>query len=164
MQREDVERLCAPIEKIVNYEYSSRDALIHNCDLGAIDMGQLQDLCAALRALLDRAEKAEAMAQRSACEAVSALGQAHEAHEARLQAEAALARPSAPETLAWAVVGEDGKAQLDTFTTSEALTREWWCKPGERVVRVAIRVVEDRPTSAASQTGPTAACRDQSLP
>ena len=51
MQREDVEALCAPIEKIVNYEYSERDHLIHNCGLGTIDMGQLQDLCAAVRAL-----------------------------------------------------------------------------------------------------------------
>lgn len=63
MQREDVEDLCAPIEKIVNYEYSSRDALIHNCDLGAIDMGQLQDLCAALRALLAERDAAFAAGQ-----------------------------------------------------------------------------------------------------
>ena len=49
---EAVERLCAPVEKIVNYEYSSRDALIHNCELGTIDMGQLSDMCATLRALL----------------------------------------------------------------------------------------------------------------
>lgn len=63
MQREDVERLCAPIEKIVNYEYSSRDALIHNCDLGAIDMGQLQDLCAAVRALLAERDAAFAAGQ-----------------------------------------------------------------------------------------------------
>lgn len=63
MQRKDVERLCAPIEKIVNYEYSSRDALIHNCDLGAIDMGQLQDLCAAVRALMAERDAAFAAGQ-----------------------------------------------------------------------------------------------------
>lgn len=58
--REAVERLIQPIEKIVNYEYSSRDALIHNCDLGTIDMGQLSDMCAALRALLIERDAAQA--------------------------------------------------------------------------------------------------------
>lgn len=70
MQREDVEALCAPIEKIVNYEYSSRDALIHNCDLGTIDMGKLQDLCAALRALLAERDAAFAAGLEAAAEAV----------------------------------------------------------------------------------------------
>ena len=47
-----------------------------------------QAILAERDALLDRAERAEAAAQKSACEAVSALGQAHDAYEAQRKAEA----------------------------------------------------------------------------
>lgn len=52
---------------------------------------------------------------------------------------AALARLSAPETLAWAVVGEDGSLIGINYDRE---TAQHLCNPGESVVRVAIRVVE----------------------
>ena len=58
--REAVESLIQPIEKIVNYQYSERDHLIHNCGLGTIDMGQLSDMCATLRALITERDAAQA--------------------------------------------------------------------------------------------------------
>lgn len=51
----------------------------------------------------------------------------------------ALARLSAPETLAWAVVGEDGSLIGINYDRE---TAQHLCNPGESVVRVAIRVVE----------------------
>jgi hypothetical protein len=33
------------MERIARYEYSSRDMLIHSCDLGKITLGDIQDLC-----------------------------------------------------------------------------------------------------------------------
>lgn len=52
---------------------------------------------------------------------------------------AALARLSAPETLAWAVVGEDGSLIGINY---DRKTAQHLCNPCESVVRVAIRVVE----------------------
>ena len=46
----------------------------------------------------------------------------------------------APETLAWAVVGEDGSLIGINYDRE---TAQHLCNPGESVVRVAIRIVED---------------------
>ena len=43
------------------------------------------------------------------------------------------------ETMAWAVLGEDGKMVAINY---DRMTAQHLCNPGERVVRVAIRVVE----------------------
>ena len=45
----------------------------------------------------------------------------------------------APEPMAWAVVGSDGKMVAINY---DRMTAQHLCNPGERVVRVAIRVVE----------------------
>ena len=47
----------------------------------------------------------------------------------------------APETMAWAVVGEDGKIDPRKLWINSRDAEEY-CEPGERVVRVATRVVE----------------------
>ena len=46
---------------------------------------------------------------------------------------------AAPETLAWAVVGEEGKMVGFNY---DRMTAQHLCNPGERIARVAIRVVE----------------------
>lgn len=45
----------------------------------------------------------------------------------------------APEPMAWAVVGSDGKMVAINY---DRMTAQHLCNPGERIVRVAIRVVE----------------------
>ena len=45
----------------------------------------------------------------------------------------------APEPMAWAVLGEDGKMVAINY---DRMTAQHLCNPGERIVRVAIRVVE----------------------
>ena len=58
--------------------------------------------------------------------------------EAAFNALVAKALP-ADETMAWAVVGKDGKMVGINY---DRMTAQHLCNPGERVVRVAIRVVE----------------------
>ncbi len=48
-------------------------------------------------------------------------------------------RLPAPETMAWAVIGRDGKLVGINY---DRMTAQHLCNPGERVVRVVIRVVE----------------------
>ena len=59
-------------------------------------------------------------------------------------ADALLARglrlPGGNETMAWAVVGSDGKMVAINY---DRMTAQHLCNPGERIARVAIRVVEE---------------------
>ena len=48
------------LRKIVFYEHSTRNALIHDCALGQITMGDVQDLIAAIERVSDRIEELEA--------------------------------------------------------------------------------------------------------
>jgi isopropylmalate/homocitrate/citramalate synthase len=47
------------LRKIVFYEHSTRNALIHDCALGQITMGDVQDLIAAIERVSDRIEELE---------------------------------------------------------------------------------------------------------
>lgn len=119
MQRKDVERLADKLVKVTSPLLSMEAAVV-------------------LRALLDRAEKAEAEVAQMTKAHDTVCGVAAEA------AEALLDRPSAPETLAWAVVGEDGAVRPQTLSWNyDGAARHE--AGGEQTVqvRVAIRVVAD---------------------